>query len=226
MQAKNKILTLLEKDGLAITGLDNLFSFISQTYSIEIEEVKKDFYKLMGEGHIFEVGKGKFIAIPSRGYVRGTFIGNAKGFGFVSVANEEEDIFIPANMCNGAIDGDKVIVKLMSRTEEGVDGSVVKVYKEVSYMAGVVTKMGRNFFLDPDNTRIPFKIKLTSNGLKVEENDKVTIKINRNKANISGTVIEVLGKSDDVKACELAIIRDHGLFEVFPQHSRGIICLG
>lgn len=218
MQAKVKILTLLEKDGLAITGLDNLFSFISSTYSIDMEEVKKDFYKLMGDGMIYEVHKGKFITIPSRGYVKGTFIGNAKGFGFVSIPNEEEDIFIPANMCGGAIDGDKVIVKLMSKTEEGVDGSVVSVYKGVNYVTGVVEKIGKNYFIDPDNTRIPFKIKLTQNGVKVEENDKVTVKINRNKSNISGSVIEVLGKCDDVKACELAIIRDHGLFETFPEH--------
>ena len=218
MQAKSKILTLLEKDGLAITGLDNLFSFISSTYSIDIEEVKKDFYKLMASGQIFEVSKGKFIAIPSRGYVQGTFIGNVKGFGFVSVPNEEDDIFIPANMCGGAIDGDKVIVKIMSHSAEGADGQVVSICKGVEYLTGVVEKMGKTFFVDPDNNKIPFKIKLTTNGVKTQENDKVTIKINRNKVNISGTVIEVLGKSDDVKACELAIIRDHGLFENFPEH--------
>ena len=137
MQAKSKILTLLEKDGLAITGLDNLFSFISSTYSIDIEEVKKDFYKLMNDGQIYEIGKGKYITIPSRGYVKGTFIGNAKGFGFVDVQNEEEDVFIPANMCAGAIDGDKVIVKLMSRSEEGTDGQVVSVYRPVTYITGL-----------------------------------------------------------------------------------------
>ena len=217
MQAKHKILSLLEKDGLAITGLGNLFSFVSNTYSIDIEEVKKDFYKLLSDGQIFEIRKGKYIAIPSHGYVKGTFIGNAKGFGFVQIANSEaDDIFIPANMCGGAIDGDKVIVKLLSTTEEGTDGQVVSVYCPVKFLAGVVTKTGRNFFVDPDNNHIPFKIRLTTGGVSYQEDDRVTIQINRNQANLSGTVIEVLGKSDDVKACEKAIIRDHGLFETFP----------
>ena len=217
MQAKHKILSLLEKDGLAITGLGNLFSFVSNTYSIDIEEVKKDFYKLLSDGQIFEIRKGKYIAIPSHGYVKGTFIGNAKGFGFVQIANSEaDDIFIPANMCGGAIDGDKVIVKLMSTTEEGTDGQVVSVYSPIKFLAGVVTKTGRNFFVDPDNNHIPFKIRLTTGGVSYQEDDRVTIQINRNQANLSGTVIEVLGKSDDVKACEKAIIRDHGLFETFP----------
>ena len=76
MQAKTKILTLLEKDGLAFSGLGNLFSFISETYSISMEEVKKDFDKLLKEGLIFEISKGKFITIPSHGYVKANFIGN------------------------------------------------------------------------------------------------------------------------------------------------------
>ncbi|MBQ8444221.1 MAG: ribonuclease R [Clostridia bacterium] len=217
MQAKTKILSLLEKDGLAFTGLGNLFSFISETYSIPMEEVQKDFKKLTSDGLVFEMNKGKFITIPSHGYVRGKFIGNAKGFGFCEVAGREDDIFIPANMCGGAIDGDYVIVKLMSNTSEGQDGQVAKVYKEVEYLTGVVEKVGKNYFLDPDNTRVPFKIKLTMGGMRFQENDKVVVRIHRNQVTFSGSVIEVLGKSDDVKACELAIIRDHGLFEVFPE---------
>ena len=61
MQAKIKILNLLEKDGLAFTGLGNLFSFISETYSIPMEEVKKDFEKLSKDGLIYEIGRGKYI---------------------------------------------------------------------------------------------------------------------------------------------------------------------
>ncbi len=215
MIAKKKILSLLEKDGLAFSGLGNLFSFISNTYNISMEEVQKDFNKLLAEGQIFEIKKGKYITIPSHGYVRGSFIGNSKGFGFVDVEGEENDIFIPASMTGNAIDGDKVIIKILSKTEEGSDGQVMSVYKPVTYVAGVVTKVNNVPFLEPDNNHIPFKFKLISGGLKYSQNDRVVIKVVRNKASLSGIVTEVLGKSDDVKACELAIIRDHQLYEVF-----------
>lgn len=217
MTAKKKILSLLEKDGLAFTGLGNLFSFISQTYNIEIEQVKKDFYKLLADGQIFEIKKGKFITIPSHDYIRGTYIGNAKGYGFCDVeGSEQDDIFIPGNMSGGAIDGDKVIVKVLSRSDEGSDGQVVSVYKPVTYVAGVVVKVNNVPFLEPDNNHIPFKFKIISGGAKYNINDRVVVKVVRNKASISGIVAEVLGRSDDVKACELAIIRDHQLYEVFP----------
>lgn len=216
MRAGQKILNLLSKDGLALTGIDNLFSFIQNTYSLSKEEVRKDFYKLLNEGKIFEIRKGKFISIPSRGYVRGNFIGNSKGYGFVEVEGQEKDIFIPADKTCGAIDGDGVIVKIFSASDEGQDGEVVSVFRGVERITGVVTKNGKNFFVEPDNTRIPFKIRLIQGGIKFHLSDRVVIKVVRNKANFSGLVLEVLGKQDDVKACELAIIRDHGLYEIFP----------
>ena len=40
----------------------------------------------------------------------GTFVGNEKGFGFVEIEGETEDIFIAPSKTNGAMDGDKVFV--------------------------------------------------------------------------------------------------------------------
>lgn len=217
MQARQKILDLLTKDSLAFSGLDNLFYFIANTYSINLEEVKKDFFKLKNEGRIFEIKKGKFITIPSNGYVRGLFIGNVKGYGFCQVDNSErEDIFIPASSSLGAIDGDRVIVKINNDGEQGSEGSVVAIYKPIQYVAGVVERVKKINFLEPDNNHIPFKIKIAGSNVKYSPNDRVVIKLNRSNISlITGSVTEVLGKNDSVKACELAIIRDHQLYETF-----------
>ncbi len=216
MTVKSVILDLLKKDGLFIKGKDNLFSFISKTYSFKIEEIKKTFLNLEKEGLIYEMSKNRFISLPSHGYVRGLFMGNSRGYGFCHIENsDKDDIFIPANMVNGAIDGDRVIVKILSDNEEGSDGKVEKIYKPVKLLAGVVVKMGSSYFVELDNNHIPFKIKL-SGGIPFEENDRVTIELERGKI-LSGKVTEVLGKSEDVKACELAIIRDHGLYETFSE---------
>lgn len=219
MLAKNKILSILQKDGLAFKGLDNLFCFISSTYNIPLGEVKKDFNKLLREGQIFEVKKGKYIAIPSNGYVKGTFIGNAKGYGFCHVENSENpDIFIPASQTSLAIDGDGIIVKIISQSGDDIDGQIVSIFSPVTYVAGVVVKIGKSLFLDPDNNHIPYKIRIISGAIKCQKDDRVVLKVNRNKGVITGVVTELLGKSDDIKACELAIIRDHQLIEVFPDN--------
>ena len=216
MQARKIILDLLKKDGLAYKKLDNLFYFITSTYNIDLNEVKKDFFRLIKEGNIFEEQKGKYIVIPSQEYKKGNFIGNSKGYGFCQIEGEQNDIFIPENSTMGAIDGDGVIIKILSQNEEGTDGQVVSIYKPIKYVAGVVTKEKKVYFLEPDNNHIPFKIRLIKGGINVRENDRIVVKINRNNENlITGEPVELLGKSDDIKALELAIIRDHQLYETF-----------
>ena len=218
MQAKEKIIEFLSKDGLSLKKTDNLFYFIANTYNLNIDEVKKTFKNLVKDGDIFEVKKGKYVVVPNEEYKKGTFIGNARGYGFVDIdGSDEEDIFIAGNCQNGAIDGDKVIVKVLSQSDEGSDGKVEKIVKPVTKLAGVTEKVGGNLFVTPDNNHIPYKIRLIKGGLRVKEDERVVVRLSRKSGNLSGVVDEVLGKSDDVKACELAIIRDHGLYETFPQ---------
>lgn len=218
MQVKDKILEFLAKDSLSLKKTDNLFYFLANTYSLDINEVKKAFKKLEQEGKIFEVKKGKYVTVPNDEYKRGVFIGNSRGYGFVEIENsQEEDIFVAGNCQMGAIDGDKVIVKVLSQTDEGSDGQIVKIVKPVTKLAGVVEKVGGNLFVTPDNNHIPYKIRLIKGGLSAKEDERVVVRLSRHSATLCGVVDEVLGKSDDVKACELAIIRDHGLYETFPQ---------
>ena len=219
MDIKRKIFSLLSKESLAYSGLNNLFSFISKTYNYSIDEVKKQFYKLQNSGDIFEIRKCKFITVPSHGYVKGLFIGNSKGFGFVQTdrLGEKEDIFIPANLTSMAIDGDYVIVKVLSSNEEGTDGKVVRIYKPLEKIVGVVVKIGKNYFLEPDNNHIPFKIKIISSPEKFKENDRVVVKLIRNPKNVSAQVVENLGLQSDIKACELGIIREFNLYENFSE---------
>lgn len=215
MTAKKILLDLLKKDSLSFKGKDNLFYFVSKTYSLPLEDVKKAYSILENDGQIFELDKKHIVTVPSKEYVRGTFMGNSKGFGFCHLPDpDKEDIFISASACGGAIDGDKVIVKILSASEDDIDGKVMKIYSPIKVLSGVVVKIGKTFFVEPDNNHIPFKVKLIG-GLKYEENDRVVVQV-AHGAVVTGRVIEVLGKSDDIKACELAIIRDHGLYEVFP----------
>ena len=50
--------------------------------------------ELVSEGQIMLSKRGKY-SIPKEQYVKGLFISNEKGFGFVEVEDEEEDYFIP-----------------------------------------------------------------------------------------------------------------------------------
>ncbi len=220
MTLREQIYNITLKDSLAYSGLDNLFCYMSKILKAQIGDIKREFKTLIKNGDVFEMRRGKYIAIPSHGYAKGKFLGNAKGFGFVQLGTVkgEQDIFIPANMTKDAIDGDKVIIKINSHSDEGSDGEVLTIYQPVKHVVGVVVKKNSNYFLEPDNNHIPFNIRLNKGKLRYNPGERVVIEVHRSPNNkLSGIVSEVLGKSDDVKAMELGIIREHELYETFPE---------
>lgn len=218
MSKKKEILSVIEKNSLVFSNVDKLFLFLSSKLEISVDQVKKIFYSLVANGDIYEIRRNKFITIPSHGFVKGEFFGTAKGFGFVKADGFNEDIFIPANKTFGALDGEKVIVKLLSQSNEGADGEVVSIYQELESLVGAINVVGGNYFLDPDNNKIPFDLPIVKTGLKIKQNMKVLAKVIRtDKGKIKCVVNEILGYEDDVKALELSIIREHNLFETFPQ---------
>lgn len=217
MTQKKQILSLIDKNSLVFSNTDKLFLFLSSALNTSVEQVKKIFYSLIESGDIFEIRKNKFITIPSHGYVKGEFFGTAKGFGFVKVDGFKNDIFIPANKTNGALDGEFVIVKILSQSGDGADGEVVSIYQELKSIVGAINIVAGNYFLDPDNTKINFELPIVKTGLKLQKNMKVMASVIRtDKGKIKCCVNEILGFEDDVKALELSIIRDHNLFEEFP----------
>ena len=218
MSKKKRVLELIDKNSLVFTNVDKLFLFLSSALDSSVDEVQKIFYGLVANGEIFEIRKNKFITIPSHGYVKGEFLGTAKGFGFVKSEGFAEDIFIPANKTLGALDGEFVIVKIMSQSNDGNAGEVVSIYKEIETIVGAVNFVAGSYFLTPDNTRINFDLPIIKTGMKIEPNMKVLAKVIRTEKNkIKCIVEEILGFEDDVKALELSIIREHNLFEQFPE---------
>ena len=213
---KQKIKEILSKDSLVYSKPDNLFLFLSTATGKSEEVVKIEFDKLLKSGDVLEVRKGKFIVIPSHGYIKGKFMGSSKGFGFIAMEGRE-DVFITGNRTLGAIDGDEVIVKLFAE-ENGGEGEVVKIVNPIRRLVGRVVRVSQNLFLEPDNNKVPFKIPLIKGQKSPKINEKVVISLlRRNNGKISGDVIEILGDADDVKTLELAIIRDHNLYEEFPE---------
>ena len=60
--------------------------------------------QLLAEGRIELSKRGKYSKAEGK-YITGVFVGNARGFGFVTVEGEAEDIFISESAVNGAMHG-------------------------------------------------------------------------------------------------------------------------
>ena len=80
-------------------------------------ELKAVMDSLEKEGRVHVTQKGKYIKGEAK-QLRGMFQANARGFGFVTVEGESEDIFISEDDMNGAMQGDEVEV-VITKAPEG-----------------------------------------------------------------------------------------------------------
>ena len=85
---------------------------VSKEQRRELQEVLD---ALVEEGKITLSKRGKYSKGQAK-RITGTFQANIRGFGFVMVEGQEEDIFIPATQVNGALHKDIVKVKVTKRS--------------------------------------------------------------------------------------------------------------
>ena len=94
-------------------------------------ELKAVMDSLEKEGKVHVTQKGKYIKGEAK-QLRGMFQANARGFGFVTVEGESEDIFISEDDMNGAMQGDEVEV-VITKAPEGMrrEGKITKIAQGV-----------------------------------------------------------------------------------------------
>ena len=158
---------------------------------------------------------------------RGTFRQAAAGFGFVRPVptgklGSVEDIFIPASQTSSAMDGDLVQVRLRpSRRGGGQEGQVEEILERArrQFSGTFARQDGRPIvWLDATNSDLPVEVG-DVRGLPVEVDDKVVVEFVRfpeGDDGGEGVIMEVLGSSKNPAVDTLAVMRQYGLEEDFP----------
>ncbi len=185
-----------------------------------LEEVLEE---LLAEGKIELSKRGKYIKSDGR-YLTGIFHGTARGFGFVTVEGEQEDIFISESLVNGAIHGDTVQVALSSgrvSTGKRREGEVVKVLRRgIAKVVGTFQK-NKNFgFVIPDNIKLGQDIFIPAEYSKgAVDGHKVVAQITdygSDRKNPEGKITEIIGHINDPGTDIISIVKGYDLPMEFP----------
>ena len=118
------------------------------------EELKEVMDSLEREGKVHVTQKGKYIKGEARN-LRGIFQAHVKGFGFVMIEGEPEDIFIPEDETAGAMQGDEVDV-VVTGSPEGRrrEGRILRIVNRgTSRLVGYYQSRKNFGFVVPDNAR-------------------------------------------------------------------------
>jgi len=162
--------------------------------------------------------------IPEKmGLVVGKFQGHQRGFGFVIAEVDRADIFIPADNVCGAMNGDKVLAKILKIENGGkkCEGEIAKVIERSNKTIIGTYEDSSNFgFVVADDKRIAQDIfipKSERNGAKTGQ--IVIAEITQwpeQKRNPEGKITQILGNKGDAGIDILTIIKKHKLPEEFP----------
>jgi ribonuclease R len=193
----------------------------------EYNAFKKTLKMMEHEGLIMRTSKNKYMITEGNNEEDGLVIGklqaHAKGFGFLIPDEEgQKDVFIPSTSMNGAMNGDKISVKV-TREDTNTkkrEGEVIEILERNTTKIVGIYEDCKNFgFVVSEDTRISkdvFISKKDRNGAK--DGDVVTVKLTKwpdENRKAEGVVTEVLGRKGDRGIDILMIIKKLGLPEEF-----------
>ncbi|MBO5483796.1 MAG: ribonuclease R [Lachnospiraceae bacterium] len=197
-------------------------AMILQVPSREKKDLREVLDALVMEGKLTINLKGKIKLLPSDVKV-GRYMATQRGFGFVRVEGEDDDIFVPESYTRGAMDGDTVQILVKKDAGEGKrrEGEILHVMEHGNrIMVGTYTR-SRNFgFVVADNqkfTRDIYVAKAESKGAVTGH--KVVVEITDFGDEVrkpEGRVLEILGHVNDPGVDILSVIKAFGLPEEYP----------
>ena len=220
-QRKAMLVSLMNEEAYVPMKLKEL-AILLNVPKEQREELKQVLNLLLAEGKISVSKKGKFGKAEAFALV-GVFSGNARGFGFVAIEGQEEDVFIPADRTGGALHGDRVQIVIDSDGRGGrPEGTVVRILEHANETLVGTYEKGKGYgFVIPDNQRISKDIFIPQGCSQgAVSGHKVMVKIRdfgeKKGKKPEGVITEILGHIHDPGVDILSIVRAYNLPEDFP----------
>ncbi len=185
-------------------------------------ELKKVLDSLEAEGKVHVSSKGKYSKGEAKRLV-GTFTSHARGFGFVTIEGEAEDIFISEDDMNGAFHNDQVEVVIKAAPAgKRKEGKITKVLSHgTTTLVGYFEKSKNFGFVRPDNQRFIKDIFIPLERSKgAVTGHKVVVELTKyggDNKKPEGKVIEIIGHVNDPGTDIMSIVKGYDLPTSFPE---------
>ncbi|NLG60806.1 MAG: ribonuclease R [Candidatus Cloacimonetes bacterium] len=184
--------------------------------------------RMEDEGLLYRVRRQRYAAPTRINLVVGRFRSIRSGAGFVEPDEGGDDIFIPPNAIESAVDGDKVIARIERRRRgERVEGTIIRVLERsrervvgVFHPAGPADRPELFGFVVPNDKKLSRDVYVAAGSTRdAKPGDIVVVSITdwgSSYRGPAGVVEEVIGPVDAPGNDVLAIIHGHELPIDFP----------
>lgn len=215
-EKRKKLICELVADEMYTPMKEKELCAFMQVAKSDREAFREVLQALLSEGKLQVTKQGKYVK-PDRNQLIGTFISNAKGFGFVEIDGRAEDLYIPEGKTGGAFHQDKVqAVLLPGQRGKRQEAEVVKILERGTKQIVGTYEQSKNFgFVIPDNTKIGTDIFVPRERSKgAVDGHKVVVELTfygDEKHRPEGRVVEILGHVNDPGVDILSIVRNFDL---------------
>lgn len=192
------------------------------------QDLKEILDALEAEGKIHRTQKGNYIKGQAN-RLAGIYQAHARGFGFVSIEGSDDDVFIPEEESNGALQGDEVEIQITrgAGKREGLrqEGKVIRIIKRgTSQIVGYYQKNKTFGFVLPDNQKFLQDVFVPEEKSKgAVTGHKVVVRLTSyggDGKKPEGEVVEILGHVNDPGTDVLSIAMSYELPIEFPEKVR------
>jgi len=216
LQLTKQIIKLMSKRGYAPQDVEGLTQALNLP-GIDKLEVKRALEVLESEGRVVKTKREKYAMPAQLDMVVGDMMANKAGYGFVRT--NIGDIFVPGSKVNGAMNGDKVAVKLSrKRTRQGPrnEGEVIRVIERAhETIVGRYERHGKISLVVPSDRRIFYEVIIhKKDGMDAKDGDMVVAKIFEypdGKKGARGIITEIIGDETSPTIEIDVIVREHNL---------------
>lgn len=217
-----KILKILSKEANKSFNYKQIAAKLELDDTQSRNQIIKDLKLLKAKGNLEEPEMGKYRIISGYDYLEGIIDMTSRKTGYFVSDEVEEDIFIPFNNLNHALDGDRVKVYVYNRRKgRRPEAEVVEILERSKTEFVGVIELHKNFgFVKTANAKMYTDIFIPKDQIgEAEDGDVVLVKMTDWSAKADspfGKVLKVLGKPGEHNTEIHAILAEYGLPSDFP----------
>ncbi len=216
LEQRKKLICELVADDAYVPMKEKELAVLMQVSREERTALREVLQALLAEGRLQVNGQGRYSK-PDADKPVGTFISNARGFGFVEVEGMEEDLYVPEDKTNGAFHLDRVqVMRLPGQRGRRQEAAVVRILERGTKQIVATYEQSSYFgFVIPDNTRIGKDIFVPDEHSKgAVDGHKVVVELTSygdETHKPEGRVVEILGHVNDPGVDIMSIVRGYEL---------------
>lgn len=232
---KEKIIFFIESERKKSFSMEEIAQGLGLQKSEDFKLLVQTIAQMEREQSVVFTKKGK-VKLPLKPVlIEGTFRANERGFGFVTIDPEEDDIYIPKEATGYAMDGDTVAIDIIKTADtamdRGAEGKVVEIRKRattqlagefVAYTKEEISETDLYGVVIPKDKKLnQFKVYAAAEGIRPVDGSIVMVELThypeKNYAtSLEGIVKQVIGHKNDPGMDILSIVVSNGIPTKFP----------